>query len=789
MFKPPKQEIFPGAIPPLLEQAMQGADPNFAGATSTNGDAATPISSASKISFRPHFDVHVLDDKRVALLAESGNFMLRGKLYVMLVPFLRGRHSPAEIMAALEGKAPADRVQEALRILLAKSYAAPCLAGIAAERAAYWIELGLDPAAAEQLLADAVIAVRPLGTRASAGKGAAQRLRRLLAADGLMLSQDGDATLTIVLVDDYLQPGLETVNRDMLSSGRRWFPFKPGGVQPWLGPLFAPGEGPCWACLAERIKENRHDELISPAGAPVVPTSRASMPAAGGIALALAAHEVTRFAATLDEAAAHTLLSFDLKRVAIERHTVFRLPACAACGAQKAGHNQAEVPPIVLRSQIKRRGADGGTRVQSAREALPRLERHVSPISGIVSEIEDKSLDDGLPVYRALQINQTYIGPRLNRLMGRPGSAAGKGMTQAQAKVSCIAEALERYAMNWQGIEPHRRATLAEIGEAALHPVSLLGYSERQYETREAWNKAHDDLNWVAARFDPEQPIDWSPAWSLSEGRTRWLPTRYCYIGYDDGSGDEFCRADSNGCAAGATLEEAILQGFFELVERDACALWWYNCLRRPALDLASFGEPFLARAVQHFAAQGRHLWALDLTTDLGIPVVVALSSDAQGGRIHIGLGCHLDLRTAAARAVSEHNQLIWIDRERDAGDADALGLVGWMKDATIETEPYLLAADVPPRRAEKNARVENADMKTDIEHCIALLDRHGLELVVQDISRPETGIATARVVVPGLRHFWARFAPGRLYDVPVRLGWLPRKLDESELNPICFFL
>jgi ribosomal protein S12 methylthiotransferase accessory factor len=146
-------------------------------------------------------------------------------------------------------------------------------------------------------------------------------------------------------------------------------------------------------------------------------------------------------------------------------------------------------------------------------------------------------------------------------------------------------------------------------------------------------------------------------------------------------------------------------------------------------------------------------------------------------------------MRTAATRAVSEHNQLIWIDREWDAGDADALGLLGWMKDATVETEPYLLAADEPARQAEKNARAEDADMKTDIEHCIALLDRHGLELVVQDISRKETGIATARVVVPGLRHFWARFAPGRLYDVPLRLGWLPRKLDESELNPVCFFL
>jgi oxazoline/thiazoline synthase len=40
-------------------------------------------------------------------------------------------------------------------------------------------------------------------------------------------------------------------------------------------------------------------------------------------------------------------------------------------------------------------------------------------------------------------------------------------------------------------------------------------------------------------------------------------------------------------------------------------------------------------------------------------------------------------------------------------------------------------------------------------------------------------------VIVPGLRHFYRRFAPGRLYDVPVKLGWRDRPLAEDELNPI----
>ena len=44
-------------------------------------------------------------------------------------------------------------------------------------------------------------------------------------------------------------------------------------------------------------------------------------------------------------------------------------------------------------------------------------------------------------------------------------------------------------------------------------------------------------------------------------------------------------------------------------------------------------------------------------------------------------------------------------------------------------------------------------------------------------------------MIAPGLRHFWARFAPGRLYDVPVELGWVPQRLQEDELNPVAMFL
>ena len=60
--------------------------------------------------------------------------------------------------------------------------------------------------------------------------------------------------------------------------------------------------------------------------------------------------------------------------------------------------------------------------------------------------------------------------------------------------------------------------------------------------------------------------------------------------------------------------------------------------------------------------------------------------------------------------------------------------------------------------------------------------------MLVLDQTRSDIGLTVAKVVVPGLRHFWARFAPGRLYEVPVQLGWLETPRREEELNPLPVF-
>ena len=82
-----------------------------------------------------------------------------------------------------------------------------------------------------------------------------------------------------------------------------------------------------------------------------------------------------------------------------------------------------------------------------------------------------------------------------------------------------------------------------------------------------------------------------------------------------------------------------------------------------------------------------------------------------------------------------------------------------------------------------------SGDLLADIQFCKGLVEARGMEMLVLDLTRADAGMPVAKVIVPGLRHFWARYDPGRLYDVPVAMGWLARPVPEAELNPTPVFV
>ncbi len=220
-------------------------------------------------------------------------------------------------------------------------------------------------------------------------------------------------------------------------------------------------------------------------------------------------------------------------------------------------------------------------------------------------------------------------------------------------------EAIERYSGIFQGdeIRAKRRFTDFSSGEA-IPPNKVLLFSDAQLRQGRAPTPGSDEWEATPALFDRSAEIEWSPVWSLRDARFKYLPTSLLYFFY---RGPAAFAADSNGCAAGNTLEEAIVQGFLELVERDAYAIWWYNRLQRPEVDLGQFDNSYVRDLRKQLAETGRQLWVLDVTSDLGIPTFVAITHWMQNGQenIEFGSGAHFDARIALLRALTELNQFL----------------------------------------------------------------------------------------------------------------------------------
>jgi ribosomal protein S12 methylthiotransferase accessory factor len=655
-------------------------------------------------------------------------------------------------------------------------------------QAALWSSLQIAPCTAVRRLAERPVVVAAFGVEAG-------HFRQLVQSLHVRLDDEGPPD--VVLTDSALRAELQDRNTAALRDGRPWLLVKPAGRQVWVGPLFRPGKTGCWECLAQRLRANFPVAAYLMArnghAGPVV-QDRAATPATLQVGLGLAANAIASWVVRdeLPELEGK-LQTFDLPTWRLQTHSLVRLPFCPACGAGKSRCFQR---PTLTRRKKAYTG-DGGHRVIPPEETLARNGHHISPITGAVPLLEraDPDGDDVLHVYVAGS-NSARPVRKLGQLRSDLRTMnAGKGISEVQARASALCEGLERYSGVFRGDEPRRLARMPELGNTAVPLNDCLLFSDRQYRERDTRNAGAGRFSFIPVPFDPVAEVEWSPVWSLTQGEVRYLPTAFCYYDYPQSDEQTYCIACSNGCAAGNTLEEAILQGFLELVERDGVALWWYNRVRRPGVNLDSFGEPYLERLRAFLQAHGREFWALDLTTDLGIPVFASVTRRTDGlpEQIMPGFGAHLDPRIALLRAVTEMCQMLSspLLRREGGGDKEPVDpeTAHWLAAATIANQPYLLSAEGPPRPAASYPLAWTDDVGDDLCACQAVIERAGMEMLVLDQTRPEVGLPVAKVIVPGLRHFWARLAPGRLYDVPVRLGWLGRPQAELELNPIPMFL
>lgn len=740
----------------------------------------------NKPHFKPHFHIEVVEPSTVYLMSEQGHFALSGRIYVLLAPLLNGQHTVDEIVEQLKEHTSLFGIYHALTSLESQGYLSEA-ADIPNEVAAFWSLQGVEPTVAVSNLQDTKVSVTAFG--------AVKTEAFISALESLNIQVSNEGDFTVVLTDDYLQLGLDEFNSLALRNQKPWMLVKPVGATIWVGPIFVPGQTGCWQCLAQRLRGNREVETAvgqQQGIADPFPTSRSILPTHLQIGLNLAAAEVAKWIAQgKNEQLEGKLVTLDLASLSMQHHVLVKRPQCPACG-EKAASEYHKPKPIILESHKKLFTADGGHRCFSPEQTLKKYEHHISPITGVVSALPKLETESDLVhVYSAVH----PMGTKLDSLAGLRRSlrhkSAGKGKTDQQSKASGLCEAIERYSGVFTGDEIRIKGTYAQLESAAIHPNTCMQFSANQYQNRQEWNPQHGSFAWVPEPFDEEKEIEWTPVWSLTHQQFKYLPTAYCYYNYPLPDDYRFYSGDSNGNAAGNTLEEAILQGFMELVERDCVALWWYNRIKRPAVDLDSFDEPYLLALKDYYQTQQRDLWVLDITNDLNIPCFAAISRRTQGvtEEILLGFGTHFDAKVAMLRAVTEMNQTLGIELDNGKTKPDAPDWQYWLKEATLENQPYLVGNRNIPLKVYSDYQERcHDDLRQDVLTCVEIAAQHGMETLVLDQTRPDIGLNVVKVIVPGMRHFWSRFAPGRLYEVPVKMGWLPAPFTEEQLNPIPMF-
>lgn len=384
-------------------------------------------------------------------------------------------------------------------------------------------------------------------------------------------------------------------------------------------------------------------------------------------------------------------------------------------------------------------------------------------------------------------------------------SWSGQANSYGLSRDLAFLEGLERYA----GIERRRRAELPvaayrDVAGQALDPRECGMYSPKTYELDEALSP-----------FDPDREIPWVWGYSLRDDRPIMVPARLVH--YGSGSQvDNFVFESSNGCASGGSLEEAILFGLLELVERDSFVLGWYGGTDLTEIDLAGSTDPELRAMIDRAGFLGYDVKAFDNRIDLRIPVVTGVAIRRAGGEgaLSFAAGASLDPQTAVLGAISEiltyipalpgrvaerrdevRSMVGDFYRVRELRDHSALFALPEMKQhARRYTEPLTKRPFDEVYDRWETERPATADLRDDLRFCQAELEAAGFDVIVVDQTTTEQralGLHTVSTIVPGLLPIdfgWARqraLRMPRMLSAFQRAGRRSAVLTEVELHRV----
>ena len=418
-------------------------------------------------------------------------------------------------------------------------------------------------------------------------------------------------------------------------------------------------------------------------------------------------------------------------------------------------------------------------------------------IEGIIESFQFKLPIPEWPkvIYASASLNSIQLPSGISqRLSGTTGGGCALDYNTATEKA--LAEALERYSLSHYDPLNFIQGTFEDVKyKNPLDIRTFENFSEKQLQ---------DPVYYKNHYFNEKTKFGWVLAQSFLDSKERIVPAQLAFLFYETGEGEPTIRqTTTNGAAAGSSWIMAAYNAICENIERDSLMIFWLNRLAPPKIDLSSITDQKTKDVIDQCRRYRINLTVFDITTDLSVPVFLGVVLDDIKGRyaVHVSPRADLDsnaaifhvivdsLRVGVSKSVSMDEIDSANKKVPDLRTLDDRRLF-WANPERLKDIEFLFQGLTHPVPGNKFVAATYSEKLTELKR---IFETRQSEIYLVDVTAQvarESGLTVLMSIIPELyplylsEHF-KYLGIKRLYDAPVKMGYLTTPRKEEEMNPV----
>ncbi len=323
-----------------------------------------------------------------------------------------------------------------------------------------------------------------------------------------------------------------------------------------------------------------------------------------------------------------------------------------------------------------------------------------------------------------------------------------------------LGEIIERYCQLYPK-EGELKAfdNYSNLGEHALDPSNLFPFENQNLDVCTKY------LHWVSVK-------------NLQTQRYLLAPSRLVYLNQDPYDPELDSIRTTNGTSFGYTIEEAVLGGFCEILERDAFFIQYLTKSTPPRVEISNIENRNIELLVDYFSRYSLEVHLFDISLEFEPYIVMAIIIDKSGIGPSIGIGssCGIDPNRTIINALLEAQQIRLYSRRlklqsdnKPFNDQLKDKALSWYGKEKIEQLDFFLNSD-------RFVQLNNGHKSKE-----EILREFPHDIYVCDLSLPSMdNYKAVKIIIP--KCFPLYFDDSRM---PINLSRFNKYLGKREINDI----